>query len=70
MVKEYPLLNMVWIDLDKTLEEAFISKGDELFLKVKWFKSYFKLRDEVAIEMYYEQVKSEVLSGYSEEMRT
>jgi Ran GTPase-activating protein (RanGAP) involved in mRNA processing and transport len=60
---KYGMINVVWLDFSQTLEEAGIRKDDEVFLKVKWFKSYFKLRDLVAVEMYYAQVKSEVLSG-------
>jgi Ran GTPase-activating protein (RanGAP) involved in mRNA processing and transport len=60
---KFDTINVVWLDPAQTLEEAGLKPDDEIYLRVKYFKCYFKMIDPVAIGMYYAQVNSEVLSG-------
>lgn len=56
-------VNVVWLDLVKSVEEVGLKAKDVLYLRIKYFKLYFKLVDAVAIDLYYSQVNAEVISG-------
>ena len=56
-------VNVMWLDVAKSVEEYGFKANDMLYFRVKYFKLYFKLVDAVAIEMYFSQVNAEVLSG-------
>jgi Ran GTPase-activating protein (RanGAP) involved in mRNA processing and transport len=59
----YERIDVTWLDMSKTVDDEAIEKDEELFLRVKYFKHYFKLVDPVAIEHTYAQLKAEILSG-------
>lgn len=53
-----------WLNINQTLDECRVASGSSLLFLVKYYKHYFKLIDPVAIELYYCQVRNEILSGF------
>lgn len=52
-----------WLDPKKTVAKIGLQELDRLSFRVKYYKTYFKLVDAVALDLYYSQIKLEVTSG-------
>lgn len=52
-----------WLNPTKTVEQSSLTEKDVLTFRVKYFKNYLKHVDPVSISLYYEQIKSEIMSG-------